>query len=235
MTARSLGDVLKGVTPKKNRTFQPVRRNSYHRGDRENRVWRPFDKKRKGAIMRAAEAFDRKHKQPGKRNGPLGHIGIEVMRRMLQIVDHRSGRLEPSIDYLMRSTGRCRDAIVQALKRLKAHGFIDWIRRTEPTGIEDGSGPRVKQIPNAYWIKMPKVVADAVERMMGGAPVPADAQHHTQEAAAEFKAMIASLPLDELPHAIVEDQSLAAILSRLGAGIASRDSSASLPSSLNPA
>jgi len=232
---RSIGDVLKGVTPRANRTYQPVRRNSFHRGERENRVWRPVDRKRIGATLRAAENFDRKHKAPGKRNGPLGHVGIEVLRQLYRIVDYRNGRLEPSIDYLMRSVRRSRGAIVAALKRLKAHGFIDWLRRTEPTGIEDGSGPRVKQIPNAYWLKVPRLIGDAVDRLMGKAPTPVDAEWRAQEGAAEFRAMIASLPLDELPHAIVSDPGLAAILARLGLAVAAREGSASLPCGLNPA
>lgn len=235
MKLRSIGDVLKGVTPKANRTCQPVRRNSFHRGERENRVWRPVDRKRIGATLRAAENFDRKHKAPGKRNGPLGHIGIEVLRQLYRIVDYRNGRLEPSIDYLMRSVRRSRGAIVAALKRLKAHGFIDWLRRTEPTGIEDGSGPRVKQIPNAYWLKVPRLIGDAVDRLMGKTPTPVDAEWRAQEGAAEFRAMIASLPLDERAHATISDPGLAAMLARLGLAVAARESSASLPCGLNPA
>lgn len=232
---RSLGDVLKGVTPKTNRTFQPVRRNSYNRGERENRVWRPVDKKKIGATLRAAENFDRKHKEPGKRNGPLGHVAIEVLRQMYRIVDFRNGRLEPSIDYLMRSCRRSRDAVVEALKRLKAHGFIDWIRRTEPTGIEDGTGPRVKQIPNAYWLKVPKVIVDTVNRMMGNAPTPVDAEAHAQEAKDAHQAMLATLSSPELAHAITEGSELARALASLGGSVDAQSNSASLPSGHNPA
>ena len=49
----------------------------------------------------------------------------------------------------MRALRRSRDVVVKALARLRQHGFLNWIRRIEPTGIEDGSGPRVRQIPNA--------------------------------------------------------------------------------------
>lgn len=235
MTARSLGDVLKGVTPKATRTFQPVRRNSYHRGEREQRVWRPIDRKRIGATLRAAESFDRTHKQAGRRNGPLGHIGLEVLRQLYRIVDYRSGRCEPSIDTLMRSLRRSRDAVVRALARLRQHGFLNWIRRTEPTGIEDGSGPRVKQIPNAYWFSLPRAAAAMVERLLGAPPLPADAACHAEATGAELQAMLASLPLDELPGVIVSDPGLAAVLARLGAGVAARDLSASLPCGHNPA
>lgn len=235
VTARSIHDVLQGLTPKKNRTFQPVRRNSYHRGERENRVWRPIDKKKIGATMRAAESFDRKHKEPGQRNGPLGHVGIEVLRQLLRIVDYRNGRCEPSIDYLMRSIRRSRDAIVRALARLKRHGFVDWIRRTEPTGIEDGTGPRVKQIPNAYWFKLPKVAADMVERLTGKGPPPADAEQRVQDDKEDRQAMLASLTPTEFSYALANDPELAAVLASLGEGVFAQPISASLPSGQNPA
>ena len=235
MKLRSIGDVLKGVTPKTNRTCQPVRRNSFHRGERENRVWRPVDRKRIGATLRAAEQYDRTHKQAGKRNGPLGHIGLEVLRQLYRIVDYRSGRCEPSIDTLMRALRRSRDAVVKALARLRQHGFLNWIRRTEPTGIEDGSGPRVRQIPNAYWFSLPRTAAAMVARLLRAPPPPADAVCHAEATAAELQAMLASLPLGELPHVIVSDPGLAAVLARLGAGVAARDPSASLPCGHNPA
>lgn len=234
MTARSLGDVLKGVTPKLTRIHQPVRRNSYHRGEREQRLWRPIDRKRIGATLRAAEQFDRTHKQAGKRNGPLGHIGLEVLRQLYRIADYRSGRCEPSIDTLMRALRRSRDAVVKALARLRCHGFLNWIRRTEPTGIEDGSGPRVRQIPNAYWFSLPRAAAAMVARLLRAPPPPADAVCHAEANTAELQAMLASLPLDELPRVIVDDPGLATALAQLGAGVAAQDQSASLPCGHNP-
>lgn len=113
-----------------------MRRNSYRAGEQEGRFWRPVNPRDKWAHIRAAEAYDRQRKQPGKRNGPLGHIALELLRELYRIVDYRTGRLDPSIDYLMRQLRRSRAAIVHALARLKDHGFIEWIRRTEPTGNE---------------------------------------------------------------------------------------------------
>lgn len=157
-----------------------------------------------------------------------------MLRQLYRVADYKSGRCEPSIEYVSRAIGRARAAVVAALKRLKAHGFIDWLRRTEPTE-NDGIGPQVRQIPNAYWFKLPKVAADLVDRLIGKGPIPADEQWRLDEAKTEHRAMLATLPLDELPHAIVNDPDLAAILSRLGAGICRQASSASSPSSQNPA
>jgi hypothetical protein len=151
MTARAIGDVLAGRETKGRRTFQPVRRDSRHRGEREERIWRPLGRnpearRFKSALIQAADFYNVANKQPGKHNGPLGAIGLEVLRYLLRIVDHKTGRLEPAIATVCEKIGRSRAAVVHALARLKAHGFLDWLRRTEPTE-NVGAGPQVRQIP----------------------------------------------------------------------------------------
>jgi len=69
-------------------------------------------------------------------------------------VNYRTGRLEPSIDYLMRKLKRSRDAVMRALARLRQHGFADWLRRFERVE-RDGPGPRMRQVSNAYRIALP--------------------------------------------------------------------------------
>lgn len=212
------------------RTFQPVRRNSYHRGDREHRIWQPFDPQERWARLRSAELFELEHKEWGKRDGPLGHIALEVLRVLYRVVDYRTGRLEPSLDWLMRRIRRSRAAIVRALARLKAHGFVDWIRRTEPTGNE-GAGPQVRQIPNAYGFRLPASAANFVRKIMRRPPPPDDDAWRRQDAAERAEAMVAGLPLEEQARALVDDPQLAESLARLGRAI---ESSASSPSDLNP-
>src|SRR3546814_224403 len=146
MSARSLFEIATGIEHKARRTFQPVRRNSYNVGEREGRFWRPVNPRNKWAHIRAAESYDRERKQPGKRNGPLGHIAIELLRELYRIVDYKTGRLDPSIGYLMRQLRRSRAATVHALARLKEHGFLEWIRLHEPTGTV-GFGDRM----SACW------------------------------------------------------------------------------------
>ncbi|HRM75333.1 MAG TPA: helix-turn-helix domain-containing protein, partial [Paracoccus sp. (in: a-proteobacteria)] len=58
------------------------------------------------------------------------------MELFANLVDFRTGRLEPAIETLMRMLRRSRDAIVRALKALRSHGFLDWLRRYVPTGNE---------------------------------------------------------------------------------------------------
>lgn len=150
-------------TPEKrsHRTGQPVRRNSRLRGHCEAGFWRPLTKKDGWRLVVLAKEYDKLRKEKGKKNGALGGIAIEILEYMIDRMDRKTGRLEPSLDTLMKKLGRSRDAIWKALKRLQAHGFIDWLRRYEPTG-NDGAGPQVQQTSNAYRLLRPRQAEQAV-------------------------------------------------------------------------
>ena len=178
MSARPIGDLLLGRETKQYRTFQPVRRLSYHLTDRRAlSIWKPIadgsakeGRKFWGALLAAAEKFDESHKAPGKRNGALGAIGLRVLRELGRMVDYRTGRLDPSIETLMARTRRSRAAICAALARLRDHGFLDWVRRTEPVENPAPFGPQVRQAANAYGIdvaRLPECAAGIVRRIMG--------------------------------------------------------------------
>ena len=64
-------------------------------------------------------------RQAGRRRGPLGHVGLEVLELLANLVSYRSGRLEPAITYLMGKLKRSKDAVVRALAALREHGFLD--------------------------------------------------------------------------------------------------------------
>jgi hypothetical protein len=231
MSARTIGAVLGGREGKWRRTFQPVRRNSYNVGEREARFWRPVDRREITARLRAAEAYNREFKKPGRPNGPLGHVGLEVLQAMYRIIDYKSGRLEPSIDYIMRQVKRSRDAVVRALKALKTHGFIEWIRRTEPTA-NDGAGPQVRQISNAYRLDLPSRARALVDKILGrGAPKPVDQEQREAEQAEALAEMLAQAGPEGVAAFFATDghgdalKGLAAALRR----------SASPPSGQNPA
>lgn len=180
MTARSIGEIAFGAAARKaTRAFQPVRRNSYYASDRRSSaLWQRLaannrDARRLiGHRMQAAQFYDRKHKQPGKWNGPLGAIGLEVLRELYRIVDYKTGRLEPAIATIAKNLVRSIDSVTKAMKRLKEHGFLDWVRRCEPIDNAEGAGPRVRQITNAYGFSLPKCAADWVARKLGKGPAP---------------------------------------------------------------
>ena len=102
------------------------------------------------------------------------------MEFFVNLVDFRTGRLEPSIDTIMGKVRRSRDAVVRALKALRAHGFLDWLRRYEPTGNE-GRGPQVQQASNAYRLSLPEKALRLLGRF-GKAPPPPD-DHVASQAA----------------------------------------------------
>ncbi|WP_157218727.1 hypothetical protein [Flavisphingomonas formosensis] len=228
---RSIGELTRGVLGGR-RTFQPVRRNSYHAGTRESEVWQPIDPKEIGARMKAAEHFDRTNKEPGKKNGPLGHVALEVLRELYRLVDYKTGRLEPSIEYLEQRLARSRGAVVGALARLRSNGFLRWIRRTEPIEDADGVGPRVRQITNAYGFSLPEIARKFVRAVTRKAPAPDDDGHRRAEAGAEVNRMLSRLPAAEQAEAIAGGTSLGEALARLGKAL---DLNASSLLSQNPA
>ena len=215
MTARSLHEIIGGKANQYGISRNRARRDSFPKGSCEARFWRPVSKRQMGPAMVAAEGYDRQHKQPGKRNGPLGHIGLEVLRALYRTVCHRSGRLEPSIDYLMGKLRRSRDAVVRALKALRDHGFLDWIRRTEPIPEAEGAGPRIRQISNAYRLCIPAFARVIVERIVSPAPMPVDVVQDLEQRSSDQAEMVAQLPLREAVGFGVRNNALAAALARL--------------------
>src|SRR3546814_19650743 len=81
---------------------------------------------------------------------------IELLRELYRIVDYKTGRLDPSIGYLMRQLRRSRAAIVHALARLKEHGFLEWIRRTEPRSAERRVGKACVSPCRSRWSPLHK-------------------------------------------------------------------------------
>lgn len=149
----SLGTALDEAPAERERT--PVRRQSRAAGRCEGVFWRRTDRKQVSQIVLAARRYELANKKPGNRNGPLGGVAIELVELFANMVNFRTGQLDPSIETLMRHLRRSRDAIVRALKALRDHGFLDWLRRYVPTGNE-GRGPQVQQTSNAYRLSLPQ-------------------------------------------------------------------------------
>lgn len=177
--AKQVGNLFRARRP---RTSQHVRRNSYHAGDRETRAWvchNTFGRDENNARLRAAEKFDQDTKLPGKRNGKLGHIALEVYRLLLRLRGRGTGRLDPSYAWIAKRLHRSRSAVVSAAHRLKEHGFLDWIRRTQLVEDPD-SDQYVEQIPNAFLLTLSKKAAAIVARIMRR---PTEAQQRKAEEA----------------------------------------------------
>jgi hypothetical protein len=191
---RGSGQVALGLVlpPPAERCPTPVRRHSYFRGQSERRLWRPTNRQEVRQIVVAARRYELAEKQFGQRNGPLGSVAIEVLELFANLVDFRTGRLDPSLDWIMGKLRRSRAAVVAALKALRAHGFLDWLRRYEPTGNE-GRGPQVQQTSNAYRMSLPERARKLLGRYFKAPPPPDDAQQEAAERAAVIEAHRASL------------------------------------------
>jgi biotin operon repressor len=238
VSARSLAEIALGLPPAKRvRSFQPVRRDSFEAGDRESSVWKPLGRNRSEArkliaiSLTAAERYDRAYKEAGKRNGPLGHVGLEVLRKLYSMADYRTGRVDPSIATICEQIGRSRTAVVRAQTRLREHGFLIWIRRSLATGSQ-GKGPQVRQITNAYGFALPASAAEWVRKSLDDGPVPACEAERQDGDRRLVKAMLAEATLDEfIDFTVGEDSEASASLKRIGALVARN---ASPPSGQNP-
>ena len=168
--ARATRQLIKGVGARlAGRSRGPdrrVRRDSYDVADRRALVFRPINGGGKQAglrwrdtILRLAREYDLVGKQKG-RWGPLGPHTREVLAAMLELVDFRTGRLDPTYAKLMAMTGFCKSAVSSALRRLRAHGFLDWVRRTHVFESDDGAIAR-EQTSNAYFFDLGRLAKAA--------------------------------------------------------------------------
>ena len=202
---------------------QPVRRGSRLAGRCEGTFWRAISRQEVRRILLAARRYELMERRAGQRNGPLGHVALEVLELLGHLVSYRTGRLEPSLEYLMRTLRRSKDAIVRALRSLRDHGFLDWLRRYVPTG-QEGRGPQVRQTSNAYRLALPAQALRLLGRLMQATPVPDDVSHTQEQHKAEQEAYRASLPLDEFAVLEVEDDRLGRLLASLGRSVQERES-----------
>lgn len=159
----------RAFVPPRGRTNQRVHRLSKHAGEREERAWAQhnrFADSEHNARMRSLEAFEHATRLPGKRNGGVGHIGIEVYRFLLRRRCRKTGRLDYAHAYIAKAIRRSVSAVREALARLQAHGFLDWYRRTSPVDDPKPGGQVVEQISNAYLLLLPPDAAELVHRML---------------------------------------------------------------------
>ena len=203
---------------------QPVRRHSRLVGRCEGVFWRGMSRQEVRRVLLAARHYELAGRSAGQRNGPLGHVALEVLELLGNLVSFRTGRLDPSLDTLMAKLRRSRDAVWRALRALRAHGFLDWLRRYEPTGQTEGRGPRVRQASNAYRMAIPPRAARLLGRMGEAPPLPEDVAHAREARAAELAAHKAGLPLDELALFEVASGPLAQALADMARKVQERES-----------
>ena len=188
----------------------------------EGAWFRPLPKRQRALLITAAEKFDRlgrlghRTARDRRKIGHLGPVALEVLRLLLfRYHCRKTGRLDPSLETLARAAGHSIAGVHAALKRLRQHGFLAWLRRYRPTDGEGLRGPQVEQASNAYQLLVPRKLQRGVE----GAPVPACEAEHHRAAVADRKRMEDGLALEDLPGEIISDPGLAAVLARLGRAV----------------
>lgn len=175
------------------RTGEPVRRHSHLAGRVERSYVRKITKREAWEIVQAAERYDDTGRAKGGKR-PLGPAAVKVLRYLANLAAY-SGRVEPSYDYMMEKLGLARDTINRALKALRAHGFLDWVRRYVPTG--NAEGPQVQQTSNAYRLTLPAIARALLGRFAKPAPVPDDALQAAKDRAEQIEAMRSTLTMPE--------------------------------------
>ncbi len=218
---KTIGTALAGAPAARAR--EPVRRHSRLVGQCEAVFWRRTDRREVRRVLLAARKYELAGRQPGRRNGPLGHVGLEVLELLVNLVDHRTGRLEPSLDTLTRRLRRSKDAVVRALAALRAHGFADWIRRFEAVE-RDGPGPRIRQTSNAYRLSLPARAARLLGVQGKDIPLPDDLAYDRETWHQELAAMKAALSLNDLAVLEVDNGPLGCALAQLGRFVQERES-----------
>ncbi len=194
-----------------------VRRNSFDVDDHRTNVWRPINGGSKLAglrwrdcMLKLCREYDLVGKQKG-RMGPLGPHTRDVFAAMLELVDFASGRLEPSYAKLMSMTGYAKSTISSALRRLRAHGFLDWVRRSRLVDTDDGVAR--EQTSNAFFFDVGRLPKRARLRFMGLLA----RRERAAEGAASPQAAPAPAPAEAARPLEAGDPELRAALQRLQA------------------
>ena len=80
----------------------------------------------------------------------LRRIDVTVLKALLRHLDFRTGRLFPELKTIAEAAGCHINSVKVALKRLRDHGLISWVRRTMRTGNDGERAPQREQTSNAY-------------------------------------------------------------------------------------
>lgn len=192
----------------------------------------PLPKREVFALYRKLKAWNRQ-KAKGRYGGSIGSACLRVFECLaFDFLNFKSGRLDPSYNAIAAKTGLGRSTVAEALKRLKALGVINWVRRCSP--VPGGSpssrhGIRMEQDSNAYglcpascWLGYIEPPTFVMQPHEWGAVPPLLSCHEQAiqdgKRGASVTDMVRTLKLDP-------DNEIAAALARLGENVARRSAS----------
>src|SRR4051812_14819022 len=114
-----------------------------------------MSRKQAAKLWHKARRWDRETRQPGRHGGVIGRTALTTLYTLLfDFLNHKTGRLDPSLDTIATKAVCCRRAVVDALARLRDLGLLSWVRRCEETRDAEGRF-RLRQRTNAYGLLPP--------------------------------------------------------------------------------
>lgn len=113
--------------------------------------FQPMPKKKAVQLWHRARSFDRQTHIGGRHGGAVGPSALQVLHTLIfDFLNYRSGQLDPSLDAIARKANVCRRTAVNALKRLRELGILNWVRRCAETWREGRFV--LEQETNAYAV-----------------------------------------------------------------------------------
>ena len=111
-----------------------------------------ISRKQAAKLWHKARRWDRETRRPGRHGGVIGRTALATLYTLLfDFLNHRTGRLDPSLDAIAHKAGCCRRAVVDALARLRDLGLLFWQRRCEETATPRAtSGCASAPTPTGY-------------------------------------------------------------------------------------
>lgn len=123
-----------------------------------NVCWTPSDKnanffKFRDVFRDTVEKYSQHTREAGK-TLPISSNADRVLKALLNLMDGKTARCDPSLDRISEKCGLSRRTVVRQLEALRSLKIIDWVRRTVKTGNPKGEGPQRQQTSNSYFINL---------------------------------------------------------------------------------
>lgn len=140
-----------GFTPPKTYAAWPVWADS----TTKEVIFQPLPKKKAVKIWHRARDFDRKTSKAGHHGGAVGPAALQVLHTLIfDFLDYATGQLDPGYAAIAKKANVCMRTVATAVKRLRALGILNWLRRCREERTDDGSFA-LKQETNAYAVLPP--------------------------------------------------------------------------------
>lgn len=164
MTARAFGSIADAVLSYRHPDREKVpRRHSYDENDDRAQVWQRIGDGTArqgfafiGAMLETFDAlFEDQRVKKYRGLDRLQPLDRHIFKTLMGFVDFASGALFPMLETIAKKSGASKQAVVNALKRLKAHSLVQWVRRSKVVEENEGeAAPQRQQTSNAYFFDM---------------------------------------------------------------------------------